>query len=298
VAVLAFPAVPAAAATCRFDPVGNAVFVSVGLESATIVQQGGLIGVVDSIGTHGCYDGGGDDQASVGNTDAVHVVSDGNVQIDPLSGPFAPGLTPESSGVSEIEFDIAFTSPAVLTIDGVTDANDIVVGSKGVNVDGDDDADVTFVNAARVVVLGGPGDDELSGLGGSGTGAAASVPLELWGSSGDDVLDGGSGADLLVGGAGSDDLDGHNGNDTLYALDPNPGVVDDPSVSDTIDGGRGNDEIFGGPGQDILRGSDGDDLIHAADGRADKVNGGQGFDTAEIDPGLDVVVGVELPPSP
>jgi Ca2+-binding RTX toxin-like protein len=273
------------------------VFVSVGLESATIVQRDTLIGVIDSTGQHFCFDGGGIVAASVGNTDAVHVVSDGDVTIDPATGPFRPGFTPESTGTSEIEFDVAFTSPQVLAIDGTPGPDDMVIGVKGVNVDGDDDADVTFVNAARVVLFADAGDDELSALGGSGTGNTASMPLELWGGDGNDVIDGGSGPDILVGGRGSDDLDGRNGNDLLYGLDPDPTVVDTPGSSDTIDGGRGDDELYGGPGQDVLRGSEGDDLIHANDGRIDRVNGGKGFDTAVLDPGLDIVSGVELPPS-
>jgi Ca2+-binding RTX toxin-like protein len=184
----------------------------------------------------------------------------------------------------------------VLAIDGGTGSDDMVIGVKGVNVNGDDDSDVTFVNASRVVLNAGPGDDAVSAQGGSGTGAPANIPLELWGQEGDDVIDGGSGPDILVGGPGSDDLDGRNGTDRLYALDPSPAASDDPSVSDTLDGGRGDDVLYGGPGQDILRGSEGDDTIHADDGRADRVNGGKGIDIAFLDPGLDFVSGVELPP--
>jgi Ca2+-binding RTX toxin-like protein len=273
------------------------VFVSVGVESATIVQDGSRIGVEDSTGEHGCFDGSGQVAASVGNADAVHVVSDGDVTIYPRSGPFEPGFTGESSGLAEIEFDVAFTAPKVLAILGSEGPDDMVIGLKGVNVDGDDDADVTFVNAARVVLTALGGDDELSALGGSGTGSPASMPLELWGGDGNDVIDGGSGADIVVGGSGSDALDGRNGNDRLYGFDPDPTAVEDPSVSDTVDGGRGDDQLYGGPGQDVLRGSEGDDVIHADDGQADKVNGGKGFDTAVLDAGLDLVSGVELPPT-
>jgi Ca2+-binding RTX toxin-like protein len=271
------------------------VFVSVGLESASIVQQDGLIGVYDTA-ERGCFDASGLIPASVTNTDAIHVVSDSDVTINPVSGPFAPGVSSESTGLSEIEIDVAFTSPSVLTVLGTAGPDDITIGAKGVNLNGDDDVDLSFVNAARVKINGGPGDDDLSAAGGSGTGSPASLPLELWGNDGDDVVDGGSGPDLLVGGRGSDDLDGHNGDDLLYALDPSPAIADDPGVSDTIDGGRGDDVIFGGPGQDTLHGSDGDDFIHADDGRSDRVSGGQGFDTAVLDIGLDVVSGVELPP--
>lgn len=273
------------------------MFVSVGLESAAIVQLSGQIGVSDSTGQHFCFDGSGVVAATVDTTDAVHVVSDGDVTINPLTGPFAPGFTLESTGTSEIEFDVAFTAPQVLAIDGTPGPDDMVVGVKGVNVNGDDDADVTFVNAARVVLFAGAGDDQLSAQGGSGTGIAASMPLELWGGDDDDVIDGGSGPDILVGGRGSDDLDGRNGNDQLYGLDPDPTVVDTPGSSDTIDGGRGDDRLFGGPGQDVLRGSEGDDTILANDGQVDRVSGGKGFDTAVLDPGLDIVSGVELPPS-
>jgi Ca2+-binding RTX toxin-like protein len=294
-AALVAPATPAAAATCRFDPVSHAVFVSVGLESAGIVQQGGLIDVADATGQRDCLDGSGAVAASVTNTDAVHVVSDGNVAIVPASGAFAPGLTPESTGISEIEFDVAFTGPSVLTVNGTSGPDDMIVGAKGVNVNGDDDSDVTFVGAGRVVLSAGAGDDDLSAQGGNGTGSQASLPIELWGGDDDDTMDGGSGADLLVGGRGSDALDGRNGPDTLFGLDTDPLVTDGTDVVDTLDGGRGDDILWGGPGRDLLRGSEGDDVLHAVDGNVDKVNGGKGIDTAFVDVGLDDVSGVELP---
>src|SRR5690349_24615566 len=95
------PAAPAEAATCRFDPVAHALYVSVGVDSASIVQSSGQIELFDSAGPQACMDGDGTVAASVTNTDAVHVVADGGVSIVPASGPFAPGFTPETDGASE-----------------------------------------------------------------------------------------------------------------------------------------------------------------------------------------------------
>ena len=286
---------PASAATCRFDPDTHALFVSAGTETATVIQQGGEIQVLDSVGQRQCLDGTGTVVATVYDTDRVQVVSDGNVGILPASGPFGPGFTPDPGGISAIQFTIAFTLPgSFVAVSGTTGDDRMTVGSSGLDVDQDKDVDVqVFGDGTRWLLDGGEGNDLLSAQGGHGTGDALVTGVTLTGDAGDDRLIGGRGDDVLVGGTGSDTLQGRSGNDQLAALDlvPTPGV--DVDAHDTLDGGNGNDELIGGPGQDVLSGGMGDDLLRAADGAEDTVRGGRGFDTASIDVGLDRVTGIE-----
>jgi len=62
----------------------------------------------------------------------------------------------------------------------------------------------------------------------------------IYGTCGNDVIDGGEGADTIYGGSGNDTIDGAEGNDTIYG---GKGV-------DSISGGEGNDTLFGGDGVD------------------------------------------------
>lgn len=98
------------------------------------------------------------------------------------------------------------------------------------------------------------------GLGGRDTIHAIplSIPVELFGGAGDDVLRGGRGDDVLVGGAGKDLLFGGLGDDLLI-------------------GGAGNDWIFGEQGADTLFGDDGDDRLFGGPG-GDRINPGTGRD--------------------
>lgn len=114
------------------------------------------------------------------------------------------------------------------------------------------------------VVLGGRGDDTLTGaaqddrfFGGDGRDSLA-------GGGGDDRLSGGEEADRLAGGSGDDLLRGDNGFDTLR------GDVGE----DRIFGGDGGDRIYGGVGEDWLDGGDGTDHLF----------GGEGADVFVLDP--------------
>jgi Ca2+-binding RTX toxin-like protein len=80
---------------------------------------------------------------------------------------------------------------------------------------------------------GGPGDDEIAGLGGN------------------DSVEGGPGDDTLIGMGGDDGVAGGPGADTAFG---GPGV-------DTIAGGRDGDVLFGNFGSDVISGGEGDDFI-------------------------------------
>ncbi len=109
------------------------------------------------------------------------------------------------------------------------------------------------------LVLGGSGDDRMTGgrlrdslQGGSGNDSAAS-------GFGRDILLGNSGNDRLKGGPDDDLLSGNAGNDVLTG---GPGA-------DLLGGGAGIDRLFGGPGPDQLIGGPG----------KDRLNGGAGNNT-------------------
>jgi Ca2+-binding RTX toxin-like protein/3',5'-cyclic AMP phosphodiesterase CpdA len=113
-------------------------------------------------------------------------------------------------------------------------------GNRGLAFD-----DVTVVDLTPVPVLvGTPGDDELSGGAGYD---------QIDGGDGDDTLDGAAGDVVIKGGAGDDALDGGAGNDLL-------------------DGDDGDDTLNGGAGDDLIRGGAGDDTV----------DGGTGFDTLDL----------------
>ena len=95
--------------------------------------------------------------------------------------------------------------------------------------------------------------------------------VEVYGSAGDDTLDGFAFDDVLIGGAGNDNLLNSNGADLML-------------------GGLGHDTILGGYGADSLQGGAGADVIIGNQG-ADVILGGAGADTLRGGVGLDTVTG-------
>ena len=94
----------------------------------------------------------------------------------------------------------------------------------------------------------------------------------IYGTSGDDTLNGGSGNDFLSGSWGNDSLYGGDDKDLLY------GGFDD----DTLDGGDGRDYLWGGYGDDTLYGGDGNNTLY----------GGSGNDTfvfRSLTDGIDII---------
>jgi len=96
-----------------------------------------------------------------------------------------------------------------------------------------------------VVVLGGEGNDTLTGTSGADylDDNAAGSPFESSTAADNDTLNGGDGNDLLIAEFGNDILNGGSGNDTMSGGDGN----------DTFDGGIGNDTIDGQAGYDTVK---------------------------------------------
>jgi Ca2+-binding RTX toxin-like protein len=136
------------------------------------------------------------------------------------------------------------------------------IGGTGANADTSTFSTLTFDGSAETngsfTVLGGGGNDVITG------GALG------------DTLSGNGGNDILNGGAGADTLNGGDGNDTL-----NGGAG-----ADVLDGGAGNDFIRGGAGFDTIRGGAGNDTIELTvtefNGDNDTVDGGADNDTLQI----------------
>ncbi|WP_170134915.1 calcium-binding protein [Acuticoccus kandeliae] len=142
---------------------------------------------------------------------------------------------------------------------------------------GDDDL---FGSRGHDSLNGGPGEDALFGGAGRDTLSGGDDADRLSGGAGHDLLDGGDGEDRLSGGEGHDTLIGGNDSDTLAG-----GAGDDSLL-----GGAADDTLVGGTGEDTLRGGQGDDLL-AGGPDADRLFGGAGDDTLVGGEGDDTMVG-------
>jgi Ca2+-binding RTX toxin-like protein len=195
-----------------------------------------------------------------------------DITINLENGPFAPGASSESSGSSEIEFELDLGSGTDrVTLLGGNGADRLGFVKPGqASLNGDSDVDVEMSGINIWTLDGGAGNDLLNGRG------APSV--EIWGREGDDRLVGGPGSDdlygdsgasptgdgndMLVGGGDDDYLRGYRGRDTLQGSDG-----DDSLYAD-----EGNDDVMGGPGNDYVGAMAGKD-------GADDLDGGTGNDT-------------------
>ena len=99
------------------------------------------------------------------------------------------------------------------------------------------------------------------------SGYTGSLPVNLIGGAGNDVLTGGSGNDTLDGGLGNDTLRGNGGNDTLLGGEGNDKLFGDAG-DDTLNGGLGDDQLYGGDDNDTYKFDSrwGTDVIHESDG--------------------------------
>jgi TolB protein len=258
--------------------------------------------------------------ATVNNVDTVDIRGSSpgadTLTLDLSTGQFAPGATPEGSGISEIEFQLdLLAGNDELIIQGGTGVEKITLGSGGINVNGDNDADLTPTSVEHVTVNGGDGNDQLSGKGGVGTGAAFGIPLLLNGDTGNDKLTDGLAADVVKGGPGNDSMNvpktidagddyaGGPGTDTLsYAPrkqavhvstddQPNDGSIEGDNARSDIEkltGGNGNDVLRAvTQAKETVRGGAGDDALDVLDGNpGDIADGGAGAgDSCIADPG-------------
>ncbi|HEU5057405.1 MAG TPA: hypothetical protein VFU21_12800 [Kofleriaceae bacterium] len=236
------------APTCAFDPATAAVTVTVDGQAAELrapVGTGEIL--LDGVSCGG---------ATVLNTDSIQVNGGSLSDSVTLVGRFAPGLTPEASGGSEIEIAFALGESSG-PWDGVTltltQRRDVLTfTSDGIDVGNDLDRDIFMAGVDGLVIDALGGNDRIDAA--AYTGMPGGVAVTIWGGSGQDVL------------IGSSVLLNH-----LYGEED----------GDVLRGGDGNDRIDGGPGDDVMFGRGGHDSFHsegAMDG-ADDMRGGDGSDT-------------------
>ena len=216
-AIGAVPAMANAASTCSFNP---------SLKRATIVDNSGpgntvplrvvrtntAITFADGNGpVHVCANPGTFNFATINNTDDIWVTrgpaSGNTVKLDESAGVFGPGATPESTGTSEIETTV-FGTLDELGVIGTSGPDTIRVASaSSVDLNGDDDTDLNSGLTGIVSVIGGDGNDYLSGRGFHGFGSTF-ARVTLHGGEGNDILldslD--RSGDVLFGEAGFDEL--------------------------------------------------------------------------------------------
>lgn len=150
------------------------------------------------------------------------------------------------------------------------------LGSAGdERVIGTDRADEIRAEGGANRVLGGAGDDTLSGAGTLAGGVGNDSLTDHAGSLANDRLSGGGGDDAIASGNGADTLLGEAGDDSLRGS----------LGGDLLNGGEGNDTLRGSAGgaAETLLGGEGDDLIHDSGlvGAGHVLNGGGGADTLE-----------------
>ncbi len=232
-------------------------------------------------------------RATVRNTNRIRVIEDdpghSRLQFDQQIGRFGPGRTREASGRSEIEVQLGTLRD--IWIMGRAGSEVVTIGERGVNLNGDGDADLRGTRLAEITVFANDGNDVVRGTGGAGTGDRWQPPtwgyLSASGGEGDDLLVGSGRDDHLDGDGGFDELSGRGGRDSL----------DGGNHSDVIRGGDGGDYIVGGSWADLVRAGPGNDVIHAYDLTGDDLDGGTGFDTAEVDTN-DQLRRIESTPAP
>lgn len=154
----------------------------------------------------------------------------------------------------------------------------LVLRANGSAVDTFDPAEVDGIE-----MLGGEGDDDLRNtVAGDFAGR-----VTLVGGAGNDTLTGNGRYDRLYGGGGNDRLVAGNTDTLLYGGDGNDTLIGSPG-RDALWGGPGNDSLAGGPGADLLDGGDGDDTLASGDGN-DTLMGSDGVNSFDGGAGTDLL---------
>jgi RTX calcium-binding nonapeptide repeat (4 copies) len=250
-------AAPASAAvSCHYSPPNRLLEVTATDAFTRVVRVGDAIEIDDGHELVKCTG----PTPTVLDSDRVQITHTGRSAdvLDLRGGPFAPGASLEPQGSPEIEFE--YVGPTFLDVRGTPAADRLSFAAGGINLNGDDDTDVTG-QFSVLLVEGTGGDDVISPQADYAAAAARRVLL------------GGGGRDTLT--ATPDGAFLHGGNDR-----------------DRLIGGARADNLTGGRGRDLIRGGKGRDLVRAIDNFRDRVSCGPGFDRAKVD-GIDRVRGCE-----
>jgi hypothetical protein len=210
-------------------------------------------------------------KATLTNTTAIAVTGSANnetVSIDLLVHWGAINWTVDlGGGTDDVTLDGSLATVA-------TDL-DTVAGASGIDLNDDDDLDVTLTNVESVTALGGDGDDYLCGSAGTtSVGGPIAIPFNVDAGAGYDDVCGGSANDTLnVGGAadGAVDYLGFTGPITVDLTKATNQITGTGVGSDTTDasdvyGSQGNDTFTGGVDYNDFAGGPGDDKITCGTG--------------------------------
>jgi hypothetical protein len=297
------------AQSCRFDGAGDIVCAP-NVRPAGIETGDGndVVRILssESMGTFrfggGIDLGAGNDTIFAGirrNADGVQAIDGGAGTADKVT--YASAAFPATASLND------------LTADGVTGDHQVLDGFEVLEGSGFGDTLTGSDADHREILIGGNGNDRLTGLGGTDVfveGAAANGSDTIAGGGGQDLVDysqrsrrvdvrmddltrndgeageldfidpntndvfGGSAGDMLVGGAGANVLVGNAGDDAL-------------------DGNGGDDDLIGGAGADFLAGGTENDRINANDHVADTIRCEGGTDTLTADLRDDDATGCE-----
>ncbi len=186
---------------------------------------------------------------------SVNAGATDSVSISALNGA-AGTVVVQINGVANTQFGtVAPSTVQTIVVNGGSGDNLVDLSTVG-------SRDFTNAGGVGVTLLGGAGNDTISG---------SEFADNIDGEAGDDFIQGGSGSDMLVGGADDDTIYGGSG-------------------ADNADGGLGNDSILGNSGKDTLLGNDGADIIVGGGGR-DSIRGGNGADIIRGNRGPDSLFG-------
>lgn len=177
---------------------------------------------------------------TVNNIDSMAIDADGTT-LDFRGGPFAPGLTPEADGESEIEITMPIGLLGGL-IDfrfGSTDDH-MAIGAlsakaEGINLNagsGDTDVDLVlnaeepkYLKYSSIDLFAGRGDDTIEAGGPGFDGPDRYGTIGIQAEEGDDTISGGNGIDFIKAGPGRDTISGGRGNDYLFTREDEPDQI-------------------------------------------------------------------------
>ena len=225
----------------------------------------------------------GDDPDDVEPTVRANIASDNGI----LGGADLP-LDPDV--LSAFGFNPIYVGASFVADGQAFLAKDLPVGNHIIRVAGELDSDedgivdisfeTTFLIEVVRPIAGSARGDQLFGTRGNDIVDGNRGNDWLFGQAGDDRLEGDKGNDALAGGRGDDVLLGGEGNDWACG-----GKGDDVILlgagDDRAFGNGGNDALLGEAGNDWLWGDLGDDTLAGGAGR-DKLTGGSGSDTFQF----------------
>jgi acrosin len=233
---------------------GNVIDASAATFNVTLLGNGGNDFLFGGSGNDSLDGGDGADSLSGG---AGNDIIDGNIgAMDSLSGGSGSNDLRGRAGEKDRVIEVGLSGTVTLTTATLT-------GSFGSDK-------LTNIEAASLT--GSDATNDTLNASGFGTGTGATnFSATLIGGGGNDVLTGSPGNDNLQGGDGNDVLVGGSGNDTL----------DGGKDADTVTGGLGNDSLVGGTG--VSTGTENDVLVETATGTitltAGGISGALGTDT-------------------